>query len=371
MHPHGEKRSIAAGVTMRISFQETPLKRPCRFLAPRDLLVDPQCLESSGQPEISHDNAIYSHLDLNGVGEANATVEDIPRLHARLENETCQPSPSGTNVRGRRSEPGNSMSLERSGGYNRKALTTTRSINNPSCEQLVPTKTVARSRVRKAKARSRHHCFFEQELSRRDIAQLQELAGVDEVGDELQSEIFRKLALAISQTSSNRYLDTLLDGYCKNKDGRTHTQSTDLLQMSVQDRIHKISALDEQLAFEGFLRTFHVYKLVSDIVYGQQEAEGSFFVTTPESVRSARSRLPGNSLMRAQAQVHEAMMKIIFPSILNSSPLYNQKYEEIKQLRRCGCRLRQLAMYFGEGLFVLVPLQGPPTDSVIGLLGHA
>lgn len=341
-------------------------------LTPHDLLVDPQRLEISEQFEFSHLDVVDSFLDLDNVGIAEKETEYTSSLASGFDDEITQPSPSNANARGQAPEPGQTLSLEREATCNKQAFTGETSKRAMSYKPSRPIEKVGvSSRIRKRNVNSRQRCFLEQELSPKNIAQLQELAGIDRVGADLQVNVFARLALAINRTSSNSYLKALLDGYSRKEVSRSQPGSTNFLQMSLQDRFRRILVLDEQLEFHGFLRTFHVYKLVSDVMCEHQDTQGSFLITSIESAASATPRSPGNPLVRAQAQLHETMMKRIFPDLPKGGSLYNQKYEEIKHMRRHGCRLGQIASRFGEGLFALVPFHGTPIDPLIGLFGHA
>ena len=203
------------------------------------------------------------------------------------------------------------------------------------------------------------------------MTQLQELIGSNSVGEDFQTIVLTSFARSIGQPSSVSYLKSLVDGYWSYQIHQGGVPDHDPLHMSVTDRITEISRLDGRIAFHGFLRTFHMYKLISDNTYGLQEAEASIFVTSMNFEGPLVSRTPGNPRVKALAQLHESMMNGFFPDLPRNSPLYQKRYREVALMRRTSRRLGQVVSCFGLGLLGLVPFEGTSTDPLIGLLGHA
>ena len=152
-------------------------------------------------------------------------------------------------------------------------------------------------------------------------------------------------------SSSLKFLKDLVERYRTNENSVRHTPDSDPMHMSPACRMVKISTLDCQIAFHCFLRTYHLYKLISENKYGLQEAESSFVVSSFERPASPAVRKRGNPRQHQRAQLCKLMMRDLFPHLSEDNPSYDRKYRETVNIRKISLRLEDLVSRFGVDLF--------------------
>ena len=351
-----------------------------RFLRPRDLTVSPECLQNLDHPDILQMNTNCPFLDLVDLGTIDETNDDTRQIdpHSNMENFT--PIKSNELVRAstdRHEDMTVSQADEkRKRVYHRQTSTIDAPRLQANSENSGGT---AEGRVRGRKVHSCGEHFLSEEFSKTQMAQLQELAEKTAAvqlsskypSPNPQSIIIAAFALNMGRSSSLKFLKDLVEGYRKNGNSVRHTPDSDPMHMSPACRMLKINTLDCQIVFHCFLRTYHLYKLISENKYGLQEAESSFIVSSIKRPASPTTRKRGNPRQQQRAQLCKLMMRDLFPHLSEDNPSYDRKYRETVNIRKISLRLGHLVSHFGVGLFGLVPLESTPTDPMTGLLNHS
>ena len=245
-------------------------------------------------------------------------------------------------------------------------------------QDLEHTRSVAEKNVRKRKPISHEEDILSGVFTDKQIAQLHELAAntatvqvaITSPSRSSEPTILAAFGQNVGRLSSLAYLKTLLDGYRTNAISTRDHPTSDASHMSPARRMIIIDFLDRGIALQCFLRTYHLYMLMSENGYGLDEAESGFVTHNPERQASQAKRQRGNPVQNQRAQLCKSMMKDLFPHLSEGHPQYARRYRQVRGMRRIGHRLGQLVFYFGEGLFGLVPLEGTPENLMIGLLNH-
>ena len=341
-----------------------------RFLTPRDPPIPPACLRNPDQPTGSDTNSNHlclDQFDLRTVDEAN---NDIPLVRSPSHLENLLPVELNDN-----DELGDTTAPQ-----------TDEARKKRSCNP--PTSTVdhqeiagneSETRIRRRKKHSHEEHFLWEEFNETQMARLHELAeetSVMQVRGEKSSQNSQLMILAVFASTVGYlsfliYLKDLIDGYRPSAIGTQRLYKSDPMRMSPASRILEINSLDCQIAFHCFLRTFHLYKLISENRYGLQEAENPFLVNGVEHHAFSPSKNRGNPRQQQRAQPCKLMMRDLFPELPEDHPSYSTKYRKVVTMRKTSCRLQQLGSRFGTGLFGLVPLDGIASDPMIGLLNYS
>ena len=328
--------------------------------------MDPECLHSTGEPDIARPDASSPCLNLIDLSLADEgfqfpTSYTGARMQAEKRKDTRIPQVNACRKR---------VCQQWSG---------TRALSRvePDSSETYSGATQRRTRGRKTPHHGEH--FLEKELTQKQMTQLQELAdrtalvpaGDENLARDPQSMILATFALLVGRSSSQSFLNSLIEGYWTDQVSTRRMLNSDPMNMSMANRIQEIQTLDCKITFHCFLRAFHLYKLVSENRYGLQEAEGPFLITGIERPTLSVSNAPGNPRIKARARLYESMMKDLWPQLSKGHPSYDKKYRDVVQMCKISRRLGQLASCFGVGIFGLVPLEGRPTDLLLGLLDHA
>ena len=216
-------------------------------------------------------------------------------------------------------------------------------------------------------------------FSENQIVQLHELAAntatiqvaIASPSRSSESAILAAFGQNIGRLSSLAFLKSLLDGYRTNAISTRDRPATDASHMSPASRMRIIDFLDCGISLQCFLRTYHLYKLMSENRYGLEETESPFITHSLERQASRATGQRGNPIQNQRAKLCKSMMKDLFPHLSEGHPQHARRYRQVRDMRRIGHRLGQLVFYFGEGLFGLVPLEGTPENLMIGLLNHS
>lgn len=237
----------------------------------------------------------------------------------------------------------------------------------------------AERQVKRRKNHSHGESILSEEFSEKQMAQLQDLAaktatvqvGSTNPSRSLEFTILAAFAMIIGCSTSLAFLKKLLKGYRTNETSVRDNLGSDPSHMSSANRMLVINTLDRQIAFQGFLRTYHLYKLMSENRYGLQEIESPFLIQSLERPISPTMSKRGNPHQQQRARLCKLMMADIFPSLSEGHAEYDKKYREVLSMRKISHRLNQLVSHFSVGLFGLVPLEGTPEDQLIGLLNYS
>ena len=341
-----------------------------RFLTSRDPPVPPEYLHNPDQPTTSDADSSHLCLDPIDLSIADEANSDIPlaRPPDHLEN----PLPM--------------ISIENNESRDSTASQTDEARKRRSCNLRTNTVddqefagNVAETRTRRRKEHSCAEQFLSEEFDETQMARLQKLAektSVIQMRGEKSSQysqlmILAAFALNVGHSSSLMYLKDLIDGYQTSAVDIRRLHESDPMRMSPTSRMLEINSLDCQIAFHCFLRTFHLYKLISENRYGLQEAENPFLVNGVEHHAFSPSKNRGNPRQQQRAQPCKLMMRDLFPELPEDHPSYSTKYRKVVTMRKTSCRLQQLSSRFGTGLFGLVPLDGIASDPMIGLLNYS
>lgn len=367
-----------------------PLTCYCRFLKPRDVSVPPEYLHTPARPDISYSdpsqfNANLDLLNFLANDHADGYTSSLgPNLNPESSTSTISSEVIETSAHRDNSvllsefdttltqvDEGRTKSKS-----HRKPLT--RAV---SCLQEASGNAgvAAEREVRRRKTFSHGEYILSEEFSEKQMAQLQKLAtktaavqaASTNPSRSLESTILAAFAMTLGRLSSLSYLKKSVNGYRTNEISLRDNLDFDPLRMSPASRIIMINTLDRQIAFQGFLRTFHLYKLVSENRYGLQEIESPFVVNSFERPESPAIKKRGNPRQQQRRQLCKSIMKDFSPDLSEGHVCYEKKYREVLTMRKISHRLNQLVSHFSVGLFGLVPLEGTPEDQLIGLLNHS
>ena len=369
---------------------ESTLTCCCRFLKSHDVFIPPEYLHTPARPSISdldsgHLNTDLHLLDLLVIDQADNCTSPLG-LDLNLESSANTIPSEGVEILTNRSHSASSSHFDTTlpqadegcekSKCHRKTLT-----RLASCLHEDPgTAGVAAERqVRRRKSHPRGDYIISEDFSQKQIAQLQDLAAKTVTVQSAStnppqspdSTIIAAFAMTIGRLSSLIFLKRLVHGYRTNEISIRDNLDPDPLRMSPASRMIIINNLDRQIAFQGFLRTYHLYKLMSENRYGLQDIECPFQINSFERPVSPAMSKRGNPRHQQRAQLCKSMMKDFFPNLSEDHVEYKKKYREVLSMRRTSFRLNQLVSQFSMGILGLVPLEGSPEDQLIGLLNHS
>ncbi|KAJ5870203.1 hypothetical protein N7455_005144 [Penicillium solitum] len=120
-------------------------------------------------------------------------------------------------------------------------------------------------------------------------------------------------------------------------------------QTPKKDRYEIMEGLDGNVAFNVFLKRYHLMELFRDCG-GLQSRSSTYSISYTTESFSSKSRKRGNPKHNDDAVITEKMMREVFPQLPTGNPEYERRRRAMARLRTIGRRYQALVDKFGQSV---------------------